>query len=183
MKKLSLIKWMLGVKRHILTAFAKQISRIKRALRTIKTNFNGEVSDVPPPTQIRSLSNIFFCVIAGVLDQYNLSVSIFRARSMEDHSNVSASVEQAGVHVFHPKGCHGGERHEKRGDAQWRVTCKYEWLKEQGQWMLPSNIPTTLDGWLAVDKATSMQLKTLLFPPHRPYNARNKHEKVVGGQK
>ena len=123
-------------------------------------------------TPIQPLSNIILCATPGVLNQYNLSVSLFRAGSKEDIKNASAiSVLREGIRVFHPKGCHGGEREENRGNQQWRAKCKYEWLKEQGQWMLPPNIPTTWSGWLALDKAKVSMLKKLLFPsPSKAHN-------------
>ena len=100
-------------------------------------------------------------------------MSLFRAGSKEDLNNASASsVLQEGVRVFHPKGCHGGEREENRGKQQWRAKCKYEWLKEQGQWMLPPNIPTTWSGWLALDKANVSILKKLLFPSYHPSHSK-----------
>ena len=64
---------------------------------------------------------------------------------------------------FHPKGCSGGSDEKHKGDPLKRVQCKENWLKEQGQWFLPLDAPTTPQDWFAADDKFIAKIRTLLF--------------------
>ena len=92
----------------------------------------------------------------GVLHKQNASVVLFTALAP---GQAPSARERSLVPSYHAKSCHGVDM----SNALARVRCKETWLKEQGQWFLPDNLPTTMDGWLNMDKALLLNIQHRLF--------------------
>jgi hypothetical protein len=101
----------------------------------------------------------------GNLRNYNVSVSMFNAVGPSTPFAKEPPVlpeERRYVPAYHAKACHGGDL----GNSTKRVKCKEDWLKQQGQWLLPDNLPRGLAAWLRVDSATLLALRKLLHRKH-----------------
>ena len=101
----------------------------------------------------------------GHLKKHNISVSMFAAPAppgaQHSDEDVIKPEDRPHVRAYHAKACHGSDR----GNALARVKCKENWLKAQGQWFLPHDLPRGLDAWLAIDDAMVAKLKALLHSP------------------
>ena len=108
-----------------------------------------------------------FCLCfeyAGTLQKHNISVSLFKA--LAPRNDPLTIMEQQRVPSYHSKGCSGDELKagsSQQGNALWRIKCKEDWLKKQGQWFLPADAPKTVQGWLDADDAFIKKFQRLLF--------------------
>ena len=116
---------------------------------------SGWQFDTPTPADNRWEWNV-------TLKQQNVSVSMFRALAPWDARDFDqkpiTDADRPHVPAYHAKACHGSDS----GDTLARVKCKEDWLKAQGQWFLPDDLPRGLEGWLNISDELVVKLRALL---------------------